>query len=116
MPLTSAQIVVLRRVALTGDSRLTDMITLAEEQLSEDRFGDRYEYAVALLVLHWYAGENNGGAAGALTAVTEGRLSKSFNSAAGAADGNDWSTTKWGQELTSLARGLIAFPRNRMMT
>ena len=112
--MTSAQIVVLRNAALSGDSRLSGMISLAQEQLCQDAFGDDYDYAVALLVLHWYAKESRGGNAGAVASETEGRLSRSFDAAQGGKSGDDLSTTHWGQELQALCKGSFFLPRNRM--
>jgi hypothetical protein len=115
MALTSAQYVVLRKPSLSGDSRLTDMIDLAETKLSEDVYGTQYAYAVALLTLHLYEMGTRDGAAGDITSETEGALSRSYGQSALSSSDNWWSATGWGQELINLTRSLIVFPRNRMM-
>ena len=108
MALTAAQIVVLRRPSLAGDSRLTSMLELAEMELSEDLFEDLYAKAVALLALHYYAKDERGpgGAAGAITSESEGQLSRSYASpvGAGGVTAHDWESTTWGQELLALTR------------
>jgi hypothetical protein len=115
MSMTSAQIVVLRNPSLSGDSRLDDMISLAETKLSSSFYGDCYAEAVALLVLHWYAKESRGGAAGSVASETEGRLSRSFATDVGSSGGSDWSTTSWGQELETLTNSIGITVRNRMV-
>ncbi len=109
MALTAAQIVVLRRPALTGDLRMTSMLELAALSLSETVFGtDHYQVALALLVLHLYAKDDRGGggAPGAITSETEGGLSRSYSGPVGAAGmtAHDWESTTWGQELLALTR------------
>ena len=113
MAQTITEIVVLRNAALSGDSRLTGMIELAETRLSSDTYGDNYNEAVALLVLHNYAVNDRGGSGGSITSEKEGQLSRSFGAAAssGALD-----ATSWGQELTRLTRSITFNPRTRMMT
>ena len=113
MAQTITQIVVLRNPSITEDSRLTSMIELAETRLQECTFGDNYNEAVALLVLHMYEISDRGGAGGAVTSEKEGQLSRSFGAAAssGALD-----ATSWGQELNRLTLGFTFLPRTRMMT
>jgi hypothetical protein len=112
---TAAEIVVLRNPALSGDSRLSDMIELSKLELSEDVYGDQYENAVALLTLHKYAigSRGGGGPAGAIASEAEGRLSRSFNSSGGTHRQIEWASTSWGQELIQLTESLVVFFRNR---
>ena len=112
MALTVTQIVTLRSAVVGAKADLASMIELAETRLSEDTFGDSYNEAVALLVLHMYAVNDRGGAGGALASETEGQLSRSF---AAAASPSAWTSTSWGQELIELTKGLHLFPRTRMM-
>ncbi|MCK4522316.1 MAG: hypothetical protein KAU20_07125, partial [Nanoarchaeota archaeon] len=65
MPINTAkQIIVLRAPAYETEPRLDDLIALAELELSQPVFGDKYNTAVALKVLHMLTKENTGGAAG----------------------------------------------------
>jgi len=112
MALTITQIVVLRNAALSGDANLDAMIELAETRLTTDTFGDNYNEAVALLVLHMYEVNNRGGAGGPVTSESEGQLSRSFGVAASK---SLWASTSWGQELIQLTKSLHLLPRNRMM-
>ncbi|MDK1020030.1 MAG: DUF4054 domain-containing protein [Candidatus Hydrogenedentes bacterium] len=113
MAQTITAIVVLRNPVLTGDSRLSDMIELATPRLSTATFGDHFNEAVALLVLHMYEIGDRGGAGGPVTSEKEGQLARSF---AAAASSGALSDTSWGRELERLTRSLHFFPRTRMMT
>ncbi len=113
MAQTITEIVVLLDPTKSGDSRLTAMIELAELNLSEDVFGDHYNQAVALLVLHLYEMSSRTGSGGAITSEKEGQLSRSFAAVASAIA---WGSTSWGQELIHLTQSLNVFPRTRMMT
>jgi hypothetical protein len=115
MSLTAAQIVGLRNATYGAKSDLATMISYAETQLSAAVYGDQYNNAVALLTMHFYAKQNSGDAPGAVSAETEGRLSRSFDTSKGSDHNNDWATTKWGQELIHLTQTLTFGPRNRMM-
>jgi hypothetical protein len=112
MVLTIIDIIVLRNPALTGDSRLDDMIELAETRIKECTFGNNYNEAVALYVLHMYEVSDRGGSGGPVTSEKEGQLSRSFGATASNAS---LDSTSWGQELKALIRGLHFFPRTRMM-
>jgi len=112
MALTIIENVVLRNPAITEDDRLDKMIEVAEGRLSVDTFGDNYNEAVALLVLHMYEISDRGGAGGSITSEREGQLARSF---AAAASPMAWASTSWGQELIQLTRSLAFFPRTRMM-
>jgi len=111
--MTITEIITLRSAAVAAKTDLALMIELAETRLSEDTFGDNYEEAVALLVLHYYAINDRGGAGGQVTSESEGQLSRSFGVAASK---SLWASTSWGQELIQLTSSLHLLPRNRMMT
>lgn len=113
MAQTITEIVTLRSAVVGAKADLDDMIELAETRLTTDTFGDNYNEAVALLVLHMYEVNDRGGAGGSVTSEKEGQLSRSFGAAAssGALD-----STSWGQELNRLTKSLTFFPRTRMMT
>ena len=110
--MTITEIVVLRNPALSGDSRLTSMIELAETRLQECTFGDNYNEAVALYVLHMYEVSDRSGSGGPITSEKEGQLSRSFGATASSGALGD---TSWGRELERLTKSLHVFPRNRMM-
>lgn len=123
-PTTAAEYVVMRRPSLSGDTRVADIIAFAETQLSEDFFGDRFFEAVGLYTLHMVelsessstlAGGNRGGTAGAVTAETEGRLSRTYSIEALTGYASDMNTTSWGIELTQLAQSRQFIARTRMM-
>lgn len=113
MAQTITEIVVLRNPSITEDARLTSMIELAETRLSTDAFGDNYNEAVALLVLHMYEVSDRSGSGGPITSEKEGQLSRSFGAAASSGALGD---TAWGRELERLTKSLHFFPRTRMMT
>lgn len=114
MSLTAAQIIELRAPAFYTDSRLTDLISLAEDGLSSQAFGSRYNEAVALQVCHWLEKENRGGASGPVSMEKEGELQRGY-AASLAGDPGDLITTGWGTELQALIKSSILKPMNRMM-
>lgn len=111
---TVAEIIALRNPNLptAQTDRQADMIALATLQLDADVYGTKINQAIALLVLHWFEMENRSGSGGALSGETEGGLSRSY---AVTASSSDWGNTAWGQELQTLTRSRVFFPRNRMM-
>ncbi len=113
MALTITQIITVRSAVVAAKGDLTTMIEYAEEQLDEDCYGEKYNNAVALLVLHLYALNDRGGSGGPVTSEKEGQLSRSFAATASAASYGD---TSWGRELQTLSRSINFGPRNRMMT
>lgn len=113
MALTIAQIIEVRSAVVFAKSDIDTMIEYAEEQLDEACWGDKYNNAVALLVLHLYEVNDRGGSGGPITSEKEGQLSRSFGATASAAS---WGDTSWGRELQTLSRSINFGPRNRMMT
>ena len=112
MAQTITEIITLRSATVAAKTDLADMITLAETRLSSGTFGDNYNEAVALLVLHYYAINDRNGAGGPVTSEKEGQLSRTF---AAAASPNSWTSTSWGMELITLSQSLNLKFRNRMM-
>lgn len=112
MALTITEIITLRSAVVAAKSDLATMIEYAEEQLEECAYGDKYNNAVALLVLHLYAVNDRTGSGGPITSEKEGQLSRSFGAAASS---SAWGDTSWGRELQTLSSSLNFGPRNRMM-
>lgn len=116
---TAQQIIELKSPNLVGDTRVPDYIELAKLNLSPRAFGARYEYAVALLVLHQISIESQStsgaNAVGAVTSKKEGQLAISFG---GVSSSTPWRkqyfmSTPYGQELQYLFDSSIFTPRNR---
>lgn len=124
-PTTSAEYVVLRRPDLSGDTRIADLILLAEGELSAELYGADYFKAVGLLALHYVEmsksatgmrGGNRTGSAGAVTSVSEGSVSRSYDVSSLTSYASDLNSTTWGIELNALTRRKIVFVgRTRMM-
>jgi hypothetical protein len=113
MALTIEEIIALRSATVAAKADLAQMIELAESQLKECTFGDQYNNAVALLVLHLYAINDRNGSGGSIRSEKEGQLARSF----GSVDSSlAWASTSWGQELIQLVQSLNLLPRTRMMT
>lgn len=104
--------------------KVDSLIDLSSTRLSQDAFDDfkTYEYAVALLVMHWLSlGQqstitNNVGATGGVKSITEGRLSVSFGQVSGNLINTvspDLQQTSFGIELASLLETVISVPVNR---
>lgn len=121
--MTSKDIILLRDSNIQDDATLDDYIELAESCLNEAAFCEKYENAVALQVLHWYAlaGRANGGVggaiAGALSSLKEGDLQVSFSKTFVTSDpaDADLAQTKYGLELLALRRSCIFAARNRFV-
>lgn len=123
MSITTAKgIIVLRRPQTPDDARLTDLIALAELQTSESAFGAKYDYAVALRVLHWLTMEEMHGADADVTAAgssgtavggsilqeKEGDLSRQYGGSLVVAQRNpDLSSTQYGNELLQLMKACL---------
>jgi len=124
MSLTTAQYIDIRDpdtyASLVAASRLDNLIEVAAEQLSATVYGDRYELAVALLVLHWEAMRNRGGVGGAVLSERQGQVARQYSGGSGSFGSlkNDLEATAWGQELASLRMKTPAgfSPMNRMIT
>ena len=123
MALAIADVIEARDATKTTTPRRTTLIALAEQKLDATFYGDSYNEAVALLVLHMYAKDARTGAGGgpapggALTAEAEGRASRSYGAATAGttASMSEWSSTMWGLELIELTQSIQMRPLNRMM-
>lgn len=132
MPITTpAEIIAVKAPQYAGDPRETDMIALAGFHVSQEVFGPKYNYALALVVCHWYAVEElNGGnpgsgggtgsgsgAGGMVKSEKEGDLARTkgnINPNAYSRDADqDWAKTSYGQEFISLRNACIVTLSNR---
>ena len=106
------------------DPKIDTLIDLSSTRLSADAFDDNktYEYAVALLVMHWLSLSkqsqitNNVGGVGGVKSVSEGRLSISFGSLSGNNFNSmlpDLQQTSYGIELASILETVIIPPATR---
>lgn len=123
--MTPQEYIAVRAPQYAIDPRIDNMVTIADE-LTGTEFGARYNYAVALRVLHWKAreemhggtndGTNSGtGTAGAIQSESEGQLSRSYGQGAGSDRYGDLATTVYGQELIELMNACLMLPRTRAM-
>jgi hypothetical protein len=116
---TAIQIINLRGPQFSADPRLTDLITYVAGELDATFFGDNYQRALALKVLHILTveqmsqgsdpgvGTSGGNQFGAISSISEGDLSISYrdNAAVGAASrAPDLAATQFGLELLTLMR------------
>lgn len=98
--MNSAQIISLLCPNLGLDPRVNDFIALAAEDTSAEFFGSSYAKAVALKACHFYTlSQRCQGASGAISSVTEGKLSISFS---GTGDGSELGQTSYGKQLAAL--------------
>lgn len=127
MALTVEEIIEARAPQFKDDSRIDKFIEIAELMTSNSAFGDRYNYAVALRVCHFFASESLRGGSedagtsgsavgGRIESEKEGDLSRSYavNESAVAGYG-DLSNTQFGLELIDLINGSIFAPRTKQM-
>lgn len=128
--MTSLQIIQLRAPQWAVDPRINDMIALAAQGLSLTIFGNRYNEAIALRVMHIFSKEAfNGGnpgtgttggdgrVAGAIISEREGSISRSYANVGGSGSFSlskqDLLTTSFGMELASLIAACTFCPMNR---
>jgi len=123
MSLSIKKIIELRMPELvtTPDPRLNDFITLAKGMTGQE-FGDCYNQAVALRVLHWLAKEKQSGGsssgsgsgnAGRVLTEKEDKLMVTYQKSSS----NEWedlNSTIYGSELIELMRSCLMLPRTRM--
>jgi hypothetical protein len=120
---TAQEIIALKGPSFSSDPRLADFVALAKKQISSVNFGTNYEYACALLVLHWLTLEKQGGGSstvsgsgvvGGIKSEAEGDLSRSYGSsgAAGNSRNEYYGSTCFGQEFLALWKGNLILPRN----
>lgn len=92
---------------LASDVKKADHLSLAELRTDTTKFGDKYNYAVALRAAHTLtiANQTTGAASGAVKSRKEGDLSISYGTIKGV---NGYlSQTSYGIELLGLIRGNI---------
>jgi len=123
---TAQQIIVLKSPSLSGDSRLDDMVELAKFHLGPSVWGTKYQYALALLVLHWLTLDAQGGgsssssgtgAVGGIKSEKEGDLQRSFGGLpSGVSERRAYlMSTTFGQELLQLQAACLMLPRTRLV-
>jgi hypothetical protein len=96
--------------AYASDSRIGIFTNLATKMTSRDRFGDNYEYAVALRVAHMIARNpsTQPGAPGAVTSASEGGVSQSYSVPKYLQEKyGDLCTTAYGAQLAQLIEGNV---------
>lgn len=123
MSLSINEIIVLRSPDLNGDTRLPGMIELAKQLTSDVNFGDKYNHAVALLVLHWLTLDAQGGGSssssgsgvvGGIKSEKEGDLSRSYGIPSSTNDKAAYfNSTSFGAELMHIWRSCLILPRTR---
>jgi hypothetical protein len=93
-----------------ADTRLPIFTTIATQQTSRTRFGDNYEYAIALRVCHMIARNPTigPGTSGAVTSATEKSVSQSYSVPPDLQKRyGDLCSTPYGAQLASLIDGNI---------
>ena len=120
--MSAKTIIELRSSTLVLDPSVDDLIIEAEKETGPV-YGDLYDKAVALLVLHWLelkhrSGDGAGGGTttGMITQEKEGDLSRSYGtgSSSGSSGYDQYlSQTTWGIELLDLKRSTIFAYGNR---
>lgn len=121
---TASQIIALKSPSHAGDTRLTDMVALAKLNLSSAVFGVRYEYAVALLVLHWLTldamgggtSTTSGGGTLGVKSEKEGELSRAYFDPKSSEGESYYAQTAFGNEFLQLRKSQIVLPMNRFVT
>lgn len=111
-------IIILLAPEYASDTRLDDLVVLAQSQTGAYCSTIAQNQAVAYLVLHWLALENRGSGAtsGIVGSEKEGQLQRSYtfnNSIAGGSSVGDLGQTFWGLRLLNLRKGCIIGVRNR---
>jgi len=124
---TSKEIVTLKMPDMAADPRVDDYISLSKFYISENIFGDKYNYAVALVACHMLmldkqsggsSTSSGSGSVGGISKEKEGDLSRSFGGVgSNVADRKQYfMSTPYGQELLQLWNACILTPRNRFVS
>lgn len=120
---TAKQIVALKSPSFASDTRLDDLVTLAQFHVSSGAYGDAYQYALALVVCHWLALDGQGGGSstssssgvgGSLKSEREGELQRSYGVPSGADAKSYYSSTTYGQEFLNLRKTRVLTPHSRV--
>ncbi len=122
---TATQIIALKSPDHAADSRLDDFIELAKFYINQTVFGTKYQYALALVVLHWLTLDARGGGsstssgsgvAGSIKSEKEGDLQRSYSVPTSKNERKEYLMgTVFGQELLQLWNTFILMPRTKMM-
>jgi len=129
MALTTKQIIASKSPSFASDTRLDDFIELAAHTVSSTAFGDKYNYALALVVLHMLTldGMSGGGStasgsgvAGGIKSEKEGDLSRSYGNTLQGINGatlsdSYFAQTQFGSEYLYLKRTCFMLPRTRIV-
>lgn len=124
MPVNTVQeIIVVKAPDFLINARLDDLIDLAKLSISETALKDKYEFALALHVLHIDALSRQGGGSdttggssisGAISKKKEGQLEINFNTPAlSSGSGAFYGQTAYGTELWQLYRSCFTLFMNR---
>lgn len=121
------EIITLRAPQFAAIPRLAGLITLSTSLTSAALFKDKYNYAIALRVMHWLTKEQIDGGnlttssgistSGAVSSESEGETSRSYAVSSSSETGSfeDLKTTGFGKELIQLIRGCTFGARTRTM-
>lgn len=92
------------------DTRLAALLSIASSIVKPAVWGDQYDYAVALYVLHLFTlGKMNG--RGSVTQETIGDITRQYASpGANAKDAGGLALTSWGQQYRALGMGRVKGP------
>ncbi len=111
--LTAEQYIAARVPEYSGSARVPQLLPLAELNLFQPAFGEKYGMACGLLVLHWLTCEALAGGlpvgaiTGAITGEKEGELSRNYGSAASSVGGiKNLESTLFGLELESMIKAV----------
>ena len=98
-------LILLRDPDKSTETRLDDLIAQALLQLNATTFGDKYDMAVALQVLHWLAKEEGAaGAGGPVVMEKEGDLTRRYANPPIGTALDDLDSSQWGRELKTMIR------------
>jgi len=122
---TAAQIIAVKSPSFASDPRLNDFIALAGYHVSQSAYGTRYQYALALVVLHWLtldaqrggsSSSSGSGVGGAITSEKEGDLARSYGAPPSSTKEANayYGGTIYGQEFLSLRNTCILTPHHRV--
>jgi hypothetical protein len=129
MALTTKEIIASKSPSFAADARLDDFIEIAGYTVSSTAFGTKYNYAVALVVLHMLTldamsgGSSNSsgsGVAGGIHSEKEGDLSRSYGNTLQGINGatlsdSYFAQTQFGNEYLYLKRTCFPLPRTRIV-
>lgn len=122
---TAQQIIALKSPDHASDPRLDDFVKLSKFHISQTVFGTKYQYALALMVLHWITLDAQGGGSssssgsgvvGGIKSEKEGDLQRTYNLPSGKDERDSYLRgTVFGSELLQLWKTIILIPRTKMV-